>query len=147
MRVKDIMTDTVAFCLPNTGLRDVARLMVEHDCGAVPVVEKLGTKVPVGIVTDRDITCKAVGQGKNPLDLRADDVMSSGCVTVTPDTSLEDCCREMEENQIRRVIVVDRSGACCGIVAQADIALGAPEHETAEVVKKVSGPSTTAPAK
>ena len=145
MRVVDIMTRSVTCCTPDTGLRDVARLMVELDCGAVPVVDDMRKKRPVGMVTDRDITCKAVARGKNPLELQAKDVMSDGCVTVTPDMSLADCCARMEDNQIRRVIVVDENGACCGIVAQADIAIEAPEHETAEVVKRVSEPSAPAP--
>jgi CBS domain-containing protein len=145
MRVRDIMTRNVTCCAPDTNLRDVARLMVELDCGAVPVVDDMGNKRPVGSVTDRDITCKAVARGKNPLELRAKDVMSDGCVTVTPDMSLDDCCAKMEENQIRRVVVVDEGGACCGIVAQADIAIEAPEHETAEVVKRVSEPSAPVP--
>jgi CBS-domain-containing membrane protein len=51
----------------------------------------------------------------------------------------------MQEKQIRRVVVVDKDGACCGIVAQADIAIEAPEHETAEVVKRVSEPSAAGP--
>jgi hypothetical protein len=46
----------------------------------------------------------------------------------------------MEENQIRRIPLVDRSGSCCGIIAQADIAMNAPEMETREVVKEVSQP-------
>ena len=92
---------------------------------------------PVGIVTDRDICCRTVAEGKNPLEMRAGDCMSSPCVTVTPEMSVEDCCRMMEE-KIRRVPVVDERDACCGIVAQADIARHAPEQETAEVVKEVS---------
>ena len=145
MKVRDIMTRNVTCCAPDTNLREVARLMVELDCGAVPVVDDMRNKRPVGIVTDRDITCKAVARGKNPLELQAKDVMSEGCVTVTPDMSLDDCCTQMESNQIRRVVVVDENGACCGIVAQADIAIEAPEHDTAEVVKRVSEPSAPAP--
>jgi CBS domain-containing protein len=145
MRVADIMTTNVTCCTPDTSLRDVARLMVEADCGAVPVVNEMRDKRPVGIVTDRDITCKAVARGKNPLELKAKDVMSDGCVSVTPDMSLDDCCTQMQEKQIRRVVVVDKDGACCGIVAQADIAIEAPEHETAEVVKRVSEPSAAGP--
>jgi CBS-domain-containing membrane protein len=76
--------------------------------------------------------------GKNPLEMMAGDCMSSPCVTVTPEMSVEDCCRMMEENKIRRVPVVDERGACCGIVAQADIARHATEQEAAEVVKEVS---------
>ncbi len=138
MQVKDIMTREPACCMPDTNLQEVARLMVECDCGEIPVVENRQSMKPVGVVTDRDICCRTVAEGKNPLEMTAGDCMSSPCVTVTPEMGVEDCCRVMEENQIRRVPVVDERGACCGIVAQADIAQRASERETAEVVKEVS---------
>jgi CBS domain-containing protein len=62
-------------------------------------------------------------------------------VTVTPETSLGDCCQTLESHQIRRVPVVDGSGACCGMVSQADIARHAPKKETAKVLQRVSEPS------
>jgi CBS domain-containing protein len=138
MQVKDIMTRDPACCTPDTNLQEVARLMVKCDCGEIPVVENRQNMRPVGVVTDRDICCRTVAEGKNPLELTAGDCMSSPCVTVTPGMDVEDCCRLMEKNQIRRVPVVDENGVCCGIVAQADIAQHAPRQETAEVVRKVS---------
>ena len=64
--------------------------------------------------------------------------MSKPCVTVTPDMSVEECSRILEENKIRRVPVVDADGSCCGIVALADIALRARSSLAADVVKEVS---------
>ena len=66
------------------------------------------------------------------------EVMSSPVVAATPDMSLDECCQRFKDNQIRRMPVVDESGACCGIGSQADIALHAPEHEVAEVLRDVS---------
>jgi CBS domain-containing protein len=146
MQVKDIMTRDPVCCTRDTSLREAARLMVEHDCGAIPVVEEAQGKRPVGVVTDRDITCRTVAQGKNPLDLRAEDCMSSPVATVSPETNVEDCCKLMEEKQVRRVVVVDANRACCGMVAQADIALHVPREKTAEVVKEVSQPTEAASA-
>ena len=137
MNVKEIMTMHPACCSPDAGLETVAKMMVDNDCGCIPIVEDRTGK-PVGIVTDRDITIRAVAEGKNPLDLTARDVMTANVVTVTPETNIEDCCRMMEENQLRRIAVVDGSGACCGIVAQADIAVNADQSKTAEVVQEVS---------
>ena len=142
MQVRDIMTPDPACCTPDTPLPDVARQMVDHDCGEIPVVDP-STKAPIGVVTDRDITCRAVAENRNPLELRAKDCMSTPVVTVTPQTEVDDCCRTMEENQVRRVPVVDERGACCGMVSQADIARLAPERETAAVVKDVSRPTDT----
>ena len=144
MQVKDIMTQTPACCTSDTNLQEVAKLMVEHDCGESPVVESKQSMKLVGVITDRDITCRTVAEGKNPLEMTAGDCMSSPCIIVTPEMSLEDCCKVMEENQVRRVPVVDESGNCCGIVAQADIAQHASKQETAGVVKRVSMPSESA---
>ena len=66
------------------------------------------------------------------------DAMTPNVVSVTPDTTLDECCKVMEDHQIRRVLVVDDKGACCGIIAQADIAASAPPAEVAEVVQEVS---------
>lgn len=138
MRVRDIMSRNVACCTPETSLPEVARMMVDNDCGEIPVVSLTGN--PIGVVTDRDITCRVVAEGKNPLLMEAGDCMTTPCVTVTPETSLDECCEVLESNQIRRVPVVDEMGACCGIVSQADIARNASKSETAKVVKKVSEP-------
>ena len=138
MEVREVMTDNPACCTANTGLQEVAQMMVDCDCGCIPVVDNDNSKMPVGMITDRDITCRVVAQGKNPLDLTAGDAMTSSVVSVTPDTSLEDCMNLMEKSQVRRIAVVDEKGAVCGIVAQADVALSASTRDTAEVVQEVS---------
>jgi CBS domain-containing protein len=146
MKVKDVMTADPACCISETALQEVAQMMIDHDCGEIPVVENQETKLPIGVITDRDIVCRTVARGLNPLDLTVADCMSKPCVTVTPDMSVEECSRIMEENKIRRVPVVDASGCCCGIVALADIALRAQKGVTAEVVKEVSEPTAAASA-
>jgi CBS domain-containing protein len=140
MNVREIMTKDPACCTPDSKLSDVARMMVDHDCGQIPVIESQSTGKPVGVVTDRDIIIRTVAKGRNPLDMTARDVMSSPAVTVTPDTRIEDCCQTLEDKQVRRVPVVDDRGRCCGMVSQADIAQHAPEKMTAEVVRTVSQP-------
>lgn len=140
MNARDIMTKDPACCMPDSKLAEVARMMVDHDCGQIPIIENQATGKPVGVVTDRDIIIRAVAQGKNPLDMTARDVMSSPAVTVTPDTRIEDCCQTLEDKQVRRIPVVDDRGRCCGMVSQADIAQHASEKMTAEVVRTVSQP-------
>ena len=137
MDVRDLMTADPVCCDADTGLQDVAKMMVDNDCGAIPVIDD---GRPVGIVTDRDIACRAVAEGKNPLDMTAGEIMSSPVEAVTEETSLEDLCELMEDEQIRRVVVVDDEGRVCGIVAQADLAEYA-DDEVAEVVEKISEPT------
>jgi CBS domain-containing protein len=136
MDVRDIMTAEPACCDPDTGLQDVARMMLDNDCGAIPVCED---GKPVGIVSDRDIAIRAVAEGRNPIEMTASEIMSSPVETVTEDTSIDDLFDLMEDKQIRRVVVVDDEGAVCGIVAQADIAEYAGD-EVAEVVQEISEP-------
>lgn len=138
MNVSEIMTKDPTCCTPDTGLQEVAQMMVDSDCGCIPVVDSEGSNMPVGMITDRDITCRVVAKGQNPLDLTAQDAMTTTVVSVTPETSIEDCCNLMEESQVRRIAVVDANGACCGIIAQADIATNLSGSKTAEVVQEVS---------
>lgn len=143
MEVKEIMTPDPVCCTPDTHLESVARLMVRHDCGEIPVVENLESMRLIGVVTDRDIVCRSLAQGKDPMRMTAGECMSTPCMTVTPETSLEDCCKLMEEHRIRRVPVADQNGRCCGMVSQADIARRAPNEQTAEVLREVSQPKVS----
>ena len=140
MKVKDIMTVEPACCVPDTKLGEVARLMVEYDCGEIPVVQSNGVMKPVGVITDRDIVCRTVAQQLNPLEMTAADCMTKECITISEDAGIDACCDLLERNQVRRMLVVDATGALCGIVAQADIARSMSGRKTAEVVREVSQP-------
>lgn len=141
MEARDVMTADPACCSPSDSVKDAATLMVDNDCGEIPVVDETGALV--GVVTDRDIACRCVAEGKSA-DTRVEDVMSQSPVTVTADTSVDDCCKKMEDNQVRRLPVVDDGGKCCGIVSQADIAQNAEKSETGDLVREVSEPTKEA---
>src|SRR5215510_11958263 len=146
MQIKDVMTMSPACGTPETPLSEIARLMVENDCGEIPIVADSQDNQPIGVVTDRDIVCRTVAKGINPLDLTAEDCMTQPVVTVTPQMSLEECCRVMEEKLIRRIPVVDEAGACVGILALADIALHTGKNVAGHIVAEVSQPTLTASA-
>ncbi len=141
MRVEELMTENPACCPPTATLQEVARVMADCDCGEVPIVESRNSRRLIGVVTDRDIACRAVAEGMDPRQTTAQDIMSAPVVWVMPETDIEECCQKMEDNQIRRVPVVDDRGRCCGIVSQADVARSAPAEETAEVVRDISRPT------
>jgi len=143
-RVKDVMTPSPACCVPSTPLFEVAILFAQHDCGSIPVVENKDTGRPVGVVTDRDVACRAVAAGRNPAEMRALDCMTAPCITVAEDMTLEDCAALMEGNRIRRIVVVNDSGAVCGIVAQADLARRADGGRVAAVIRIISEPTLAA---
>jgi CBS domain-containing protein len=139
--VKEIMTPNPFCCTADTSLEEVAKAMVEHDCGEIPIVSSRSDRTLLGVVTDRDIVCRLVALGKNPVDEPAESCMSTPVIAVRESTPIEDCTRIMEENQIRRVPVVNGGGMCCGIVSQADVAKNASRKLTAELVKDVSQPA------
>ena len=141
MQVREIMTTDPACCTADASLEEVAKAMVEHDCGEIPIIRSSSDKSLLGVVTDRDIVCRLVAQGINPVDEAAEACMSSPVVSVRESTPLEDCAKLMEDKQIRRVPVVNGGGMICGIVSQADIAKNASRKITADLVKDVSQPA------
>jgi predicted transcriptional regulator len=112
--------------------------MLQNDCGEIPIID--ASDRIIGVITDRDIVCRAVAQGKNPLGYTVESCMSSPVVTVDEDDTLEDIVATMEKHRIRRVPVVSDGGMCAGIIAQADVARIAPKREIAELVREVSEP-------
>jgi CBS domain-containing protein len=136
---RDIMTPNPVCCSPSTTLDEVAKMMLWHDCGEIPIVDS--NDCVIGVITDRDIVCRAVAQGKNPIGYTVESCMSSPVVTVQEDDSLDDIVSTMERHQIRRVPVLSDGGMCAGIIAQADVARVGPKREVAELVREVSQPS------
>ena len=141
MNVKELMTSDPACCTKETSLQEVARLMVRCDCGEIPVIEGNGRKRPVGVVTDRDIVCRAVAEGRNPASMQAGEVMTSPAVCVKETDDVGAVERMMATHQIRRVPVVNENGDICGIVSVADIARRDSRKDTGQVVREVSAPS------
>jgi CBS domain-containing protein len=141
MKVSEMMTADPAVCTMDTPLQEVARMMVQCDCGEIPVVERDDLKKVVGVVTDRDIVTRAVAEGRNPGTLTAADVMTSPAVTIGGDEDVDEVIRVMETQQIRRVPVVNQNGEICGIVSVADIARHESRKETGELVREVSTPA------
>ena len=133
---RQVMTENPACCTPDTPLDLVAKLMREHDCGEIPVIDP--AEQPIGVVTDRDIVCRVVAEGKNPMAYPAGICMSQPVATVSMDAPLGDVVAMMEQHQVRRVPVVDDRGRCVGMISQADVALTTGKRDLAELVRKIS---------
>ncbi len=136
--VTTVMTANPSCCKHDTPLRQVAQMMIDSDCGMIPVVDHDGR--PVGAVTDRDIAVRIVATGKDASGASAADAMTAPVQTVSSDTSLHDATCVMEAHKIRRLIVVDGDGKVAGIAAIADLSLAGKDDATAQVVKQVSKP-------
>lgn len=139
-KCSDIMTKDLVYSHPTDTVDDVAKLMKKEDIGPVLIVEKgdQGKRL-VGIVTDRDLAIKVVGEGRDPKKTKVKDVMTTKVVTCRADDDVQNAMNAMAQHQLRRIPVVDEYGALVGIISQADVATRVDEPEqTAEVVREIS---------
>ena len=146
MKARELMTAQPACCTPDETVGDAARLMKEHDCGCIPVVEDKETDRLVGVITDRDIACRCTAEDKGP-ETRVAEVMSRDPTCCRPEDEVDSVERIMAEAQVRRVPVVDERGCCVGMIAQADLALNqraASESEVGRIVERISEPAHSA---
>jgi CBS domain-containing protein len=142
-KCSDIMTEDLVYCLPNDPVSKVAQLMKKEDIGPVLIVDTERDKTLVGIVTDRDLALKVVGEGRDPQNTRVEEVMTRKLVTCRADDSVENAMQAMAQYQLRRIPVVRDNMRLVGIISQADVATRVNEPEkTAEVVKEISQENT-----
>jgi CBS domain-containing protein len=138
MHLKQIMTSPIETIAPDTSLAEAARKMLAMAIGLLPVSED--QKI-VGIVTDRDITIRAVAKGLDPERTKVQEVMTREVFSCPAGSDVIDACKLMEEKQVRRLLVMDASDAPIGIVSLGDIALHLRREQSGEVLRKVSQPS------
>ena len=136
MKVKDAMHKGVDWVNPDTPVTEIAKLMREHDIGAIPI----GTNDQlIGMVTDRDIVCK--GLATDSFDARratARDVMTAGIHCCREDDDLAKAVRHMEALKIRRLPVINKSERMVGILSLGDVGHSASGDLLSECVKSVS---------
>lgn len=135
MKVKDAMHKGVEWVAPSTPVPDLARMMKKHDIGAIPVGEN--DKL-IGMVTDRDIVCRGVGNGKDVSKLTARDVMTPNIVWCHADEDLDDATRIMEDKKIRRLPVIDKNKRMVGMLSLGDISHSSKSKLSGEVLHAVS---------
>lgn len=139
MICSEIMTKDPACCLASDSVMKAAQLMKSEDVGPIPIVDETDGRKLTGIVTDRDLAIKVVAEARDPKTTQVDEVMSEGLVTCRESDDVQTVIKLMEENQIRRIPVVDKSDHLVGIIAQADVAtrLGSAGI-TGKVVEQIS---------
>lgn len=139
MKCEDVMTKDPTCCLPEESVEEAAKKMTRNDVGSLPVIESEESKKIVGILTDRDLAKKVVGEGFDPQSVQVKEVMTKNVITCFKDDDLQRAMDAMADYQLRRIPVLDNGNRIVGIIAQADIAtrLDQPE-KTAYVVKDIS---------
>jgi CBS domain-containing protein len=136
MQVSQIMSSDVRTVQPQESLRRAAQLMQQLDVGSLPVCD--GERL-LGMLTDRDITVRAVADGLHPEQACVSDVMTPEVQCCTADQDADDVLQMMGDKQIRRLPVIDRDKKLVGIVSLGDMALRQPGHID-EAVREISEP-------
>jgi CBS domain-containing protein len=139
MKVSEIMTPDVEVIPPDAALHEAAQRMKAHDIGMLPVCD--GERL-VGMLTDRDIAIRAVAEARDPRQTRASDVMTREVRYVFEDQDVEDAANLMEQEQIRRLPVLDRNKRLVGIVSLGDVAVRCGDDSmSGEALEAVSEPT------
>jgi CBS domain-containing protein len=134
MKVREAMTEDVLLARPDQSIGDAARMMAEHDIGALPVSENDRL---VGMITDRDIAVRAVADDRGP-DTRIADVMSREVLYCFDDDDMDDVASNMGDVQVRRLPVVNRDKRLVGIVSLSDVASCEDAKHTGQAVAGIS---------
>ncbi|GGX72154.1 CBS domain-containing protein [Saccharospirillum salsuginis] len=120
MNVNDVMVTDVASCSPQTSLQDIAMLMWNSDCGAIPLVDE--NNHPVGIVTDRDIAMGAALQHRPLWEIRGEEITNGReLYCCGPDDTVQQALELMEQHEVRRLPVINQSSQLSGMVSLGDI--------------------------
>lgn len=137
MKIRDAMTRDVQMVQPDQTIREAAQLMAQRDIGALPVQDNDRL---VGMITDRDIAVRAVAEGKTT-DVKVRDVMTSEIKYCYEDQSVEEVTRNMGDQQLRRLPVLNRDKRLVGILALGDLALqGESQDEAGQALGGISRP-------
>jgi CBS domain-containing protein len=135
MKVKEAMHAGVQWVEPKTPLTTIAKLMRDYDVGALPVGENDRL---VGMITDRDIVCRAIAEGRDLAMTTARDVMSKGIVFCRTEEELDDAVRLMEKKKVRRLPVINKDKRMVGMLSLGDISSTGSRQLCGEVLQAVS---------
>ena len=137
MRVSELMNSNVVSISPEEPTTLAARLLSRHNIGSLPVCS-LDGKLR-GMVTDRDIVLRCVATESDPQTTRVREIMTRGVISVSPEDDVREAAHKMAGDQIRRLPVVDSSGAVVGMLSLGDMAKsGAMEMEAANALSEIS---------
>jgi CBS domain-containing protein len=136
--VKSVMTPNCEVVRPDAPLREAAAKMADLDVGAIPVCD--GDRL-IGMLTDRDITVRAVARGADCTNTRVHDVMTTSVHYAFEDEPIRHAADTMQRRRIRRLPVLDRNKRLVGIVSLADLAVDANLGDAGAVLHSVSEPA------
>jgi len=125
MKCREVMTENPVCCLPDDNVGQAARTMRRERTGSIPVVTDDLRKELIGVISDRDLAFKVVGESRDAIRTRVFDVMTRAVIACRDDDDVITALLAMEEHQIRRVPVVDYSGRVVGMISEDDVSVSA----------------------
>ncbi|MCB1784346.1 MAG: CBS domain-containing protein [Alphaproteobacteria bacterium] len=134
-RIQDVMSHECEWISPEASVADAARVMAEKDIGFLPVGENDRL---IGMITDRDITVRAVGQGKSPDSTSVRDIMTPKTFYCYDDQDVEDVCNNLGDIQVRRLPVVNREKRLVGVVSLGDLAQSATRANIGQTEQQIT---------
>merc|ERR1711941_18196 len=120
LRLNDVITKNPHCLKENDSILQAAKLMKEQGVGVLPVVDN--NRKPCGIVTDRDIVLRCIGEGHDYNQCKMKDVLSKNVQKIYEDQTINEALDIMKKNQLRRLVCVDRNDKLCGLLSLCDIA-------------------------
>lgn len=138
MNVKEIMSSAVQMVAPETDLVTAARVMKEFDIGCLLVG---ANSCVAGIVTDRDMVVRGIACGNHVSDLTVAEAMTRDPMFCMADDTVMQAARIMEDNQVRRLPVLNADRTVAGIVSLGDICTHAPKNLAGELIEEISKPA------
>jgi len=131
MKIRDILTKDPEVIHPDATICEAARKMKARDIGMLPVCD--GDRL-VGSLTDRDLTIRALAEGHDPLKTKVREVMTAKVCYCFEDSDLADAAQIMEQEQIRRLPVLNKQKRLVGIVSLGDLAVRCGDEKLVEEV-------------
>ena len=135
MLVKEAMSTKIETIAPNLTVQECARKMDQLGVGALPVWDHGRV---IGMVTDRDVCCRAVGDRRDPAAMTVRDIMTSDATSCFEDEHCTEAARLMQEKHVRRLTVINRNHAVVGLFSVDDLARYS--HDLAGVVIEAASP-------
>ena len=145
MKLSEIMTPDVVVMQPDDSLQSAAKKMRDRNIGFLPVCD--GEDL-LGVISDRDITVRALADGMDVSIMLGRDLMTSPAIYCFDDQDSSEAAKIMEENQIRRLVVMSREDKrLVGVISLGDLARHESADRSGQVLQKVSEPDGTEKAK
>lgn len=134
--ISEIMTRDVSVISPEDNVKHAAEMMRDQDIGSLPVCN--GKRL-VGMLTDRDITIRAVASGKSPADIPVQEAMSEQILWCFEDQTIGEVLQQMGQQQVRRIPVINRNMELVGLVSLGDLARD--NEDTDQALEEISSPT------